>query len=136
MKDGNRAQRILLAEDDDALRTLLAEVLTEAGHAVTTAHTANALERAVIDAIAGSPSVHFDLLITDLHMPGTDTFAVLERLGNAGVRPPTLVLSAFADDAALVEAYRIGCLCMLAKPFDMDDLLLVVTLLGESTRKS
>lgn len=124
-----RSQRILVAEDDVGLREVLIETLAAEGHDVVAVGSAQAIERTLLGR-SGGAGPGFDLLVTDLRMPGASTLDVLERLGGCGLRPPTLLLSAFTDDATLVEAYRIGILCALAKPFDLRDLVRLVELLS------
>lgn len=122
-------RRILVAEDDESLRATLLDLLSAVGYEAVGVHTANALEHALVGAF--SRGERFDVVLTDLEMPGSCTLEVLERLGQLGLRPPTVVLSAHADDAVIVDAYRIGCLCTIAKPFDLRDVLLVVRMVAE-----
>lgn len=125
-------RRILVAEDDDAFREMLVTSLVWRGHDVTAVASAGAMEAALVAAWTDSPA-GYDLLVTDLDMPGEATFHVLDRLGRMGLRPPTLLLSAYTDDDTLIEAHRIGVVCALAKPFDMRDLVEVVDLLARPT---
>ena len=117
-------QRVLVAESDDSLRETLVDLLAASGRETVPAHSTNAMERALVEAFALGR--RFDILVVDLALPGSCAFEMLERLGAAGLRPATVVLSTRTDDAILVDIYRIGCICVLAKPIDVRDLLFVV----------
>src|SRR5262245_49315063 len=112
-------QRILIAEDDRVQRDTVADILLKAGYAVVTAASAReALEALDADA--------FDLLITDLRMPEMDG---LELLREARRRRPELdvvLMTAHATVKTAITAMKEGAADYLEKPFDKDELLLVV----------
>ncbi|AWN52150.1 sigma-54 dependent transcriptional regulator [Methylobacterium sp. 17Sr1-1] len=103
--------RILIVDDDPALREGLAETVSDLGHRpVLAASGAEALAR-----VAADPGIAAVLL--DLRMPGDlDGMAVLQRL-RAGPRPPPVaVLTAFASAENTIEAMRLGAYDHLTKP--------------------
>ena len=65
--------KILLAEDDGALRGLVRTTLTDDGYEVTACHDGN-------EALTAMQDQNFDMLITDIMMPGTDGFELAERV--------------------------------------------------------
>jgi len=102
------ARRILLAEDDAAMRRLLGRILTESGHDVT----------AVEDGLAAMARLErpFDLLITDLRMPGADGMQVLEFSRRRWPAMPVIVITAFGSIPGAVDAMRLGAFDYLSKP--------------------
>ena len=65
-------------------------------------------------------------MLLDLKMPGRDGLAVLQVLGPALSELPVIVVTAFGGSAAAIEAMRRGAYDYLAKPFDLDELLLTL----------
>jgi len=118
--------RIVLFEDEAALRLLLAEVLEEAGHEVVSAGDGAASRDAGLMAAA-------DVLITDLMMPGCDG---LEVIANARAANPALRIIAMSGGGRTVTtdflpmAQELGADRILHKPFLPDDLAAAVAALG------
>jgi CheY-like chemotaxis protein len=84
--------RILLVDDDEIVRYSLCKILEQDGFAVTTA--AN-----VSEALQHISSVVFDVLLTDLHMPGAgDGLTVVSAMRHSNPKAVTMVLSAFSRD--------------------------------------
>ncbi|HEU4889312.1 MAG TPA: response regulator [Thermoanaerobaculia bacterium] len=116
---GGRAQRVLIADDDDAIRTLVARMLRRAGlDPVEAADGQHAIEQ--LDAS------EFDVLVLDLMMPRVDGFGVVEHL--IRTRPwmleKTLVVTASPRAAARTRLHH---LCrILSKPFEMNELIHLV----------
>ena len=101
--------RVLVVDDEDGLRAFLAEALTTAGHDVTTAASGDeALRR-----LAGQA---FELVITDLRMPGTDGMAVLRRVRAEQPETEVIVLTAHGTIETAVEAMKLGAFDYLQKP--------------------
>jgi two-component system OmpR family response regulator len=110
-------RRVLVAEDDDRLRALLEQVLTEAGWTVATVADGG---QAHLLAMAGRD---FDVLLLDIGLPGMDGLAVCRRLRVAGVITPVLMLTARGDVADRIAGLDVGADDYLPKPFDVDELL-------------
>ena len=114
-------RRILVVDDDDAIRTCVAALLREEGYEVLSA--ANGLEAIELLAAANWPDGASgdgpDLILLDLHMPALDGrgFTREYRL-RPGPHAPILVMTA-APDAAQ-RAAEIEAHAVLAKPFDID----------------
>ncbi|GAA0526649.1 two-component system KDP operon response regulator KdpE [Rhizomicrobium palustre] len=108
--------RILIVDDEAAIRKLLKTALTSQGYAVTEAHDGN-----VALTLAGRNA--FDIIVLDLGMPGMDGFEVLSRLREAGSVVPVIVLSVRADEAGKVKALDLGADDYVTKPFGIDELL-------------
>jgi DNA-binding response OmpR family regulator len=107
---------LLLVEDDDELREVMAEALVADGHAVVQA----ANGRAALDAL---PDHSFDLLILDLALgPGSDGIEVCRRLRHAGADLHVLVLTARDGEAHVVMALEAGADDYVTKPVGVVEL--------------
>jgi DNA-binding response OmpR family regulator len=110
---------ILLAEDDEELRKLIAATLRGEGYEVI--ETTNGME--LLDALEmmiGSRLPH--AIVSDIRMPllsGMDVLAVI-RASSAEV--PVVLITAFGDVESHVEAHDLGAVAILDKPFDMSAL--------------
>jgi DNA-binding NtrC family response regulator len=101
--------RILIVDDDSALRDGLAEAITDLGHRPIEA----ADGQAALDLLQSGP---IDAVLLDLRMPGLDGMEVLRRIRALGHPPPVAVLTAVATAANTIEAMRLGAIDHLAKP--------------------
>jgi CheY-like chemotaxis protein len=108
-----RAGRILIVDDVEENRTVLARRLSREGYE---AHSASSGEEALRLIGAGA----FDLVLLDVLMPGMDGFAVLERIkaDEATRRIPVIMISALDDLSSVVRCIEHGAEDYLAKPFD------------------
>ncbi|MCC6767106.1 MAG: response regulator [Deltaproteobacteria bacterium] len=113
---------IVVAENDDGTRTVLASALARAGYDVAPVTDG----QLVLSALA---SGQVELLILDLRMPGMNGWEVLRRLRNTQHpgsspprRPPVIVISAQSDPETQRFATRLGAAAFLAKPIDLRDL--------------
>jgi len=105
--------RILVAEDDPAIRNLLCEYLRAQGHEVVSAHDGN-------EAIERLKTGTFDLVLTDLVMPGADGFDVLSFLkANAQFTAvPAIVISGHGALEDIARSIVMGAVDYLPKPFN------------------
>lgn len=107
---------ILVAEDQDSARESLAELLRGAAYEVHEAADGNA-------AIALLDQVDFDLVLTDLMMPGCDGISVLERIRDVSPQTLVVLMTAHASVETAVEAIRLGAQDYLLKPLIFEDVL-------------
>jgi DNA-binding response OmpR family regulator len=116
---------ILLIEDDELLRPLLARCLEAAGHAVTQAPTGRAGMRAFRAKFA-------DLVITDIVMPDQEGIATIMGLHRDHPEVPVIAMSGGGANTALYLelAKKLGARFTLAKPFSPQDLLRAVEALN------
>ena len=112
-------RRVLIADDDASIRSLLAALLGGEGHQVSEAKSGQEVLRAV-------PQVDPHLLILDLRLPDMDGIAVLRRLREQDQKVPVLMLTAFGSASSTIEAINLGAHDYLTKPFEIDDVLLRV----------
>jgi len=111
--------RILFIDDDPAGREVALFNLRKAGHEVTSA----ADGREGLAAFAAAP---FDLVITDLKMPGIPGMEVLRKVRAHSPEVPVLVITAFGNVETAVAAMREGAYDFIGKPFHREQLLLSV----------
>jgi DNA-binding NtrC family response regulator len=104
--------RILVAEDDDLTLELLATVLRSAGHDVT----AVADGRDALDEIARST---FDLVVGDVQMPRASGLEILDALIARSPETPLILVTAYANPGAAMDAIARGAADYLAKPVDV-----------------
>lgn len=128
--DGHLSRgRIVLAEDDDDMRMLLATRLRQDGFAVLEARDGSELSTlidAAHEARSLTPETIVDLVISDARMPyqsGLDALAVLRE---KDVETPFILITAFGDTHTHSEAFRLGATAVFDKPFEVDDLCTAV----------
>jgi two-component system response regulator AtoC len=121
---GLERRRILIAEDDEDMRHLVGETLSRDGYQVQEAADGTLLQaRAALP--AGNAREPFDLIISDIRLPGLTGLEVLERLRRAGRKVPVILMTAFVDERTLAMAASLGSV-LISKPFELDDLRQVV----------
>jgi CheY-like chemotaxis protein/DNA-binding transcriptional ArsR family regulator len=119
--------RILVVDDDQELRTNIAEVLSGAGFETKLAASGE-------DALARMVEGEFDLVLLDLLMPGMGGMAALEQLKQRFSQSRVVVMTAFATVENAVEAMRKGADDYVTKPFRINDLLATVRRILEQAR--
>lgn len=107
---------ILLVEDDEPIRTALAELLEDMDEGYRIVQAVNGRE--AINVLYTSP---VDLVITDLNMPILDGFALLAHLMGAHARMPVIVLTAYGSAEARTHLNELGA-SYLEKPLDLPQL--------------
>jgi DNA-binding NtrC family response regulator len=105
----------LIVEDETVIRTELARLLSRQGHDVAQAGSVGEAERE--HELDG-----FDLVLADLRLPGKPGTELIARCGDV----PVLVMTSYATVRSAVEAMKLGAVDYLSKPFDHDELLMVV----------
>jgi DNA-binding NtrC family response regulator len=109
--------RVLVVDDEPAVRFTIAEALGDRGLTVVQAASGEeALAR--LDGVA--------CVVTDLSMPGLDGLALLRRVHDEDAELPVIVVTARGSERAAVAAMKAGAYDYLAKPFDVEELGLVV----------
>ena len=111
--------RLLVVDDDPGQRSLLDSFLRSQGFEIVLADSG---ERALELLSAGK----FDMMISDVRMPGLSGLDTLRRVRQKFVSLPVLLVTAYADIREAVMAMRDGALNYLAKPIDLDELLVTV----------
>jgi len=110
--------RVLVVDDKENIRKLLARILEESCDVVTAGDGNRAI------ALLGAQD--FDAIVTDLRMPGADGFEVLRAAKARSPDTEVVMMTAYATVPDAVEAMKQGAFDYLAKPFDPDEASLVV----------
>ena len=121
---GMTQRRILIAEDDRVLRTLLARHLRRGGFEVIEARDGTTALTRLGDALC-EENGSYDLLISDVQMPGHTGLDLASELKRGCWPTPILLITAFGSDEVHAEAARLGA-TMLDKPLDLDVLTTAV----------
>jgi DNA-binding NtrC family response regulator len=117
--------KILVVDDEPEFRHILAKVLAEMGHEVSTASSG----RQALAKIRENPP---DILFLDIKMPQMSGLECLRRLSKLRRKLVVVVMTGYADIESAREAMRLGADEFISKPFDIDDLKrLVNELVGE-----
>lgn len=122
--------RVLVCDDESAQRTILGEILAAAGHPVA---TAGSVDEGISCFQEGHDSDEpFDLVLTDLKMPGdTDGLELLRGVKEIEPEVEVVLMTAYSTVRSAVHAMKLGAFEYLPKPFDKDRLLHVVNLATE-----
>ena len=112
-----RKIRILVVEDEEAIRAGLIDVLVYHGYDVDSAATGpDGLEKAL--------SGRFDLILLDIMLPGLDGYAICDRIRDQDRRQPIIMLTARTSDEEIIQGLRLGADDYVAKPFSVQQLVL------------
>ena len=124
----NIKAHILVVDDEPAMRLLVTSVLTDEGHVVTTAASG-------AEALQLVQRHHYQVVITDLRMPGLSGLEVLEAVRRDDPDTAVILLTAFGSVEGAVEAMRKGAAHYLLKPLaNPDELRLAVRRVLEERR--
>jgi CheY-like chemotaxis protein len=116
MGDDLGRRHVLVVDDEEFVRLLVAEILERNGYQVDMA-------RDGATALAFMETRRPDLVILDLMMPGLTGWAVLERMRRAGNMPPVVILTAHGSYEAFTRVVREGVAGYISKPFALEELL-------------
>jgi CheY-like chemotaxis protein len=116
--------RVLLVDDAPDNRKLMQRLLQRAGLEVETAENG----RVAVDRALGATDGHaFDVVLMDMQMPEMDGYEATARLREVGYGGTIVALTAHASEADRQKCLDAGCDEYLAKPFDLNDLLNLVS---------
>jgi CheY-like chemotaxis protein len=124
IEENARRFRVFIAEDDQAQRALLVDLLRADGYIVIEASDgATLMINLVRFALESRGRTDDAFVICDIRMPGCNGLAVLRNiLEHGGPCPPFAFMTAFPDPGVYEEARQLGVTRVLAKPFDIEDL--------------
>lgn len=118
----SRAARILVVEDNDTLRRGVTRALREAWSDVDEVATGDAALEQIANT-AGSP---YDVILTDLRLPGADGVDVLRAARDSDERTSVLIMTGYGSIETAVEAMRAGAFDFVQKPLDLEQIELRV----------
>jgi excisionase family DNA binding protein len=110
-------RRILLVDDEESIRRLLSRML-ETEYDVEAAADGEAAMRLLREADA-----HYDLLISDLNMPGMDGLTLIREAQRIDSTLPAIVITGYSTESAAIEALNLGVAGYLTKPFGTTQVL-------------
>ena len=122
-------EKILIVDDERSMRDVLSIMLKRAGYGVTVASDGE-------EAIAHIDKELFDLVITDLKMPKAGGLEVLKAVKESSPESVVLIITAYASTESVVEAMKLGAYDYLTKPFQVDEVQLIIRNALEKRRLS
>lgn len=108
--------RVLIVEDEDDIRETLSCAFVQDGYVVETATST----QSAIEALRGSS---YDLVISDLVMPGGEAVDLVAAAQLTATKPPVLIITGVGDEASVREVLARGAAAVLSKPFRLSDLI-------------
>lgn len=111
--------KILIIDDERSIRNSLREILTEEGYVVDVAE----------DGVSGAKAAlggHYDVIFSDIKMPGMDGVEVLGKLVDEGVDSPVVMISGHADINTAVDCIKKGAFDFIEKPLDLNRVLITI----------
>lgn len=111
-----QAPRVLLLEDDDALRESMAKMLLKRGYHVDQVGSG-------LDAVKAAAQSSYDLIVTDIRMEGMDGLEALEKVKEAQPDIGSLVVTGYSTEEDSIRAIRLGVGDYLKKPFRLPSFL-------------
>ena len=113
----NRQVRILVVEDEEAIRTGLIDVLVFHGYEVDSAATGpEGLEKALTG--------KFELILLDIMLPGMDGYEICDRIRAVDRHQPIIMLTAKTSDEEIIQGLKLGADDYVPKPFSIQQLVL------------
>ena len=122
---GRAQPEILVVDDHVVLAENIAEILSDGGHEVVTAASAEIGLRLIAQGGIGAR-------ITDYRLPGRSGAQLIAELRRNGNGIPAVVMSAFTDDETIQISRAAGALAVLAKPVDLETLFSAVEAMGHA----
>ncbi len=108
--------RVLVVDDEEALRYLLSTELAAEGYDVETAGDGD-------EAIETIKQKDYDVVLLDIKMPRVDGFEVLRFIKQNKPEIKVIMLTAYADVKNAIEALKLGASDFVSKPYDLEDIL-------------
>ncbi|MDX8403835.1 MAG: response regulator [Mariprofundaceae bacterium] len=107
--------RLLIAEDDEALAALLEEYLSEADYEVVLCHRGD-------DALECLRNDHFDLILSDIVMPGADGLTLLAEAQGNPVKTLVVLMTGYSGIEDAIHAVKQGAYDFVSKPFQLPEI--------------
>jgi CheY-like chemotaxis protein len=118
-----RAPCVLVAEDDDSIRAMVAAAFKRDGYDVIEACSgAELLDHIGSSILFGSSYPPPDVIVSDIRMPGFTGLEILAGLRQAGWDTPIVLMTAFGDEHVRDAAKKVGANAVFIKPFEIDAL--------------
>ena len=113
--------KILIADDEAALLSTMAFTLKRKGYETYTFIEGRSAYEEIINSFQNNKL--YDLIITDIQMPGLSGMELTRKIREAGIETPVLAISGFGNKKMLDNLTKLGCNDYLDKPFHMNEFL-------------
>ncbi len=127
MKSGSKREKILIVEDEKSMNEVLRILLESEGFDVTSAFDGS-------EGIECLEKDIYDLVITDIRMPGVDGFEVLKKAKELSPDTVVIMITAFGTNESVLEAMKLGAYDYIHKPFQVDEIRIIVNKALEKRR--
>lgn len=111
--------KILIIDDERSIRNSLREILTEEGYVVDVAEDG-------VSGVKAALGGYYDVIFSDIKMPGMDGVEVLGKLVDEGVDSPVVMISGHADINTAVDCIKKGAFDFIEKPLDLNRVLITI----------
>ena len=118
-------QRMLVADDDASIRSVLRDLLEDEGYDVDETESG----AGVLSALTGKNGSIPDLVVMDIRMPdktGIEVLRELSAMNKGGGALPVVVMTAFGTSSVAIEAMQLGAYDYITKPFNLDEVLVTI----------
>jgi len=112
-------EQLLIVDDEPSMRRMLEILFAQEGYAVQSADSAEA----ALEALGAKP---FDLIISDIRMPGLSGMDLLRRLKGEDSSTEVILMTAYASTDSAIEALKLGAFDYVTKPFQVEELVNIV----------
>lgn len=119
MTKKNETFRVLIVDDNREIRAILEEYLREEGYAAEGAGDGN-------EALAKHGESRFDLIITDLNMPGMTGMELIKAISKEESSTEFIIITGYASLDTAIEAVKAGAFDYIVKPFRIEELRVVI----------
>lgn len=109
-------QKILLVDDEKDILELFSEALEQEGYSVATAHNGN-------EGIEKFKGDIFDIVLSDLNMPGISGLGFLKEIKRLNSRVPFIIITAYGSIETTVQALKDGAFDYITKPVKMEEIV-------------
>ena len=127
MPDELSRDPVMVADDDPAVRELLADYLRDRGLTVATVQDGRA-------AVAALERGRFGLVLTDINMPGADGFEVLRAARVANASAYVVIMTGYASLESAIKAVRLGAHDYLTKPFSLGQIDVMLNAINDRSK--
>ncbi|MGB2799487.1 MAG: response regulator [Dehalococcoidia bacterium] len=119
---------VLVVDDDPGVREMLSDIISEQRYRVVAVENG---ERAIEE----MERQRFDLVFLDLVLPGMSGAEALSAIKQKDEKVIVAIITGYADDPVAMEAMSLGPLLMIRKPFRVDDILEVISIISSASRR-
>jgi diguanylate cyclase (GGDEF)-like protein len=117
--EGQKPLRLLVVDDEEIMREFLREVLKDEGYEIDLAASGK-------EALRKMNSSEYDIVLTDIVMPELDGLGVVSATKELSYSPSVIVMTGYASMETAVESMKLGAADYITKPFNIDQIRIIV----------